>query len=104
MYCSLYPDVLQLIPDGTAAYIITVIIKLTSAQLRFAMLQMGLWLSLAIKCLKMLENAKFKCNIGLTLFWPLKLGSILVIAIGYFLVEVNQVRMFILKTQISSYL
>ena len=28
MYCSLYPDVLQLIPDGTAAYIITVRIKL----------------------------------------------------------------------------
>ena len=52
----------------------------------------------------MLENAKLKCNIGLTLFWPLKLGSILVIAIGYFLVEVNQVRMFIFKTQISSYL
>ena len=28
MYWSLYPDVLQLIPDGTAAYIITVRIKL----------------------------------------------------------------------------
>ena len=43
MYFSLYPDVLQLIPDGTAAYIIKVI---TSAQLPFAMLQMGLWLTL----------------------------------------------------------
>ena len=28
MYCSLYPDVLQLIPDRTAAYIIKVRIKL----------------------------------------------------------------------------
>ena len=52
---------------------------------------------------KMLENAKIKCNIGLTLFWPLKLGSIQLIFIDQFFVEVNQVRMFILKAKISSY-
>ena len=42
----------------------TLIIKLTSAQLRFAMLQMGLWLSLAITLSKITLCSKVDlCNV-----------------------------------------
>jgi len=49
MYCSLYPDVLQLIPDRTAAYIIKVRIKLPQSSWA------GVWTELG----KNLLNSKF---------------------------------------------